>query len=54
MPIAMNAVAVNGEPINLLRNRMQARIGIDILIIIWPEDIEYDAHFGDVGLLQFL
>ena len=47
MPIALNAVAVNREPINRLGNQMSARIGIPILIVVGPEDIEYDAHFGD-------
>ena len=54
MPIALNAVAVNREPINRLGDQMSARIGVPILIVVGSEDIENDAHFGDVCPFQAL
>lgn len=52
MPVSMNAVAIDGEPLDGSCYRMQARIGVHILIVSRAEKIEYDSHFRDICAAQ--
>ncbi len=54
MPIAIDPITVNREPLHLLGDRMASGIGVAILIVVGAEDVEDNTDFRKVGLFQAL
>ena len=54
MTISGDAVTVDGEPVDLLGDRMAARVAGHVLVVVRPQNIADDSDFRDVGRLPFL